>query len=221
MKTPKTHKILAVDDQPENLDVIVKTAEGIGPHLEVLQEVNARLALDIARAEQPDLIITDWEMPEMDGIAFIKALSDEFRALSGMLEKSRTTLLEEVELCRCHLRLMSLRLECEFSLDMQGVDPDDDFPPGVLHALIENAISHNRYSGAVVFRLIGERRDKTRTYRLQTPLGRSARPAVASGAGTEYVQARLAEFSPAAWSFNGRAEGDAWVSEISFEGWKT
>lgn len=74
MKALKTYKILAVDDQPENLKVIVSIAQRFGPEYEILQEVDANLALEIALEERPDLIITDWEMPTMDGIEFIKRL---------------------------------------------------------------------------------------------------------------------------------------------------
>lgn len=77
MQQQKTYKILALDDQPENLEVIVRLTEKIGPEYEVLQELNPRLALEIARAEIPDLIITDWEMPDMDGLEFIQALKND------------------------------------------------------------------------------------------------------------------------------------------------
>lgn len=68
------HKILVVDDQPENLEVLVEVVEMTNPNYEVLQALNSKTALIIARGEIPDLIITDWEMPEMDGIELIKAL---------------------------------------------------------------------------------------------------------------------------------------------------
>ena len=41
---------------------------------EMLNASNARLALKIANSVVPDLIVTDWEMPEMNGIEFINAL---------------------------------------------------------------------------------------------------------------------------------------------------
>lgn len=41
---------------------------------EVLNASNAPLALKIANSVVPDLIITDWEMPEMNGIQFIQAV---------------------------------------------------------------------------------------------------------------------------------------------------
>jgi signal transduction histidine kinase len=44
---------------------------------QVMQERNGNLAFDIAKEEQPDLIITDWEMPEVNGIEFIKMLKKD------------------------------------------------------------------------------------------------------------------------------------------------
>ena len=67
-------KILIVDDQPDNLDAIVRFIEEDHSPYELLQALSAEIALSIAKKEIPDLIITDWEMPEMDGIDLIKAL---------------------------------------------------------------------------------------------------------------------------------------------------
>ena len=41
---------------------------------EVLNASNAPLALKIANSVVPDLIITDWEMPEMNGIEAVGKL---------------------------------------------------------------------------------------------------------------------------------------------------
>ena len=70
-------KILIVDDEPGNLQAIVRAFQGMDdcPY-EILQTLSARKALEIAQAEQPDLIITDWDMPEVDGIALIRMLKE-------------------------------------------------------------------------------------------------------------------------------------------------
>ena len=72
--SPNQYRILIVDDQPENLEILVRLIEKIGPQFEILQVLNAQFGLAIAKEESLDLIITDWEMPEMDGITFIKEL---------------------------------------------------------------------------------------------------------------------------------------------------
>lgn len=69
-------RILVVDDQKDNLETIVNFIEEDNQPYELLQALNAGVALKIARAEIPDLIITDWEMPGKDGIEFIKELKN-------------------------------------------------------------------------------------------------------------------------------------------------
>jgi len=58
------HRLLVVDDTPENIDVL----KGIlAPHYQILAATNGRLALKIAESQQPDLILLDVMMPDMDG----------------------------------------------------------------------------------------------------------------------------------------------------------
>jgi len=73
MRTSK--KILIVDDEAPNLGAIARCFE-LRPDLpyEVLQSTSAPKALDIAGLELPDLIITDWDMPEINGIELIRRL---------------------------------------------------------------------------------------------------------------------------------------------------
>ena len=64
--------ILIVDDRPANRDLLV-TILGYRKHL-LLQAGDGAEALQIARAEQPDLIISDILMPTMDGFEFVRQL---------------------------------------------------------------------------------------------------------------------------------------------------
>lgn len=72
----ENYKILLVDDLIENLKTIVSIFEVQRPEYTVFQTNNAKSALQIISQNQPDLIITDWDMPEMNGIEFIKALKN-------------------------------------------------------------------------------------------------------------------------------------------------
>jgi len=65
------HTVLAVDDTPENLDVV----KGIlVPEYTVKVAVNGKMALKIAQAQPPDLILLDIMMPEMDGYEVCRQL---------------------------------------------------------------------------------------------------------------------------------------------------
>ena len=67
----KKKTILAVDDTPENLDVV----KGIlVPGYTVKAAVSGKMALKIAEAQPPDLILLDIMMPEMDGYEVCRLL---------------------------------------------------------------------------------------------------------------------------------------------------
>ncbi len=65
--------ILAVDDIPENLDVIKGV---LVPEYRVKSAINGKTALKIAHKQQPDLILLDIMMPEMDGYEVCKKLKE-------------------------------------------------------------------------------------------------------------------------------------------------
>jgi two-component system sensor histidine kinase/response regulator len=73
----KQHKILVIDDQPDNLKIIVDYLKESGTNYTILKAPNGKIACKIAEKKMPDLIITDWEMPEMDGIETIKYLKSK------------------------------------------------------------------------------------------------------------------------------------------------
>ena len=64
--------ILIVDDQPDNLYVLQRLLKGHG--YSVLQAESGAAAITIATERQPDLILLDVMMPEMDGFEVVQAL---------------------------------------------------------------------------------------------------------------------------------------------------
>ncbi len=72
-----TEKILIVDDQPSNLVSLVDYIESSFPEIEVSQALDGKMALYVANAVHPSLIITDWEMPGMNGIELIRELKED------------------------------------------------------------------------------------------------------------------------------------------------
>ncbi len=66
--------ILIVDDQPKNLQIISDYLKESDNFCKIMKAPNGKIALKLVEKKTPDLIITDWEMPVMDGIEFIKQL---------------------------------------------------------------------------------------------------------------------------------------------------
>ena len=65
-------EILVVDDIPDNLKLLAGDVEDAG--YEVLTASSGKEALKIVHQEGPEIIITDWMMPEMDGLDLCRAI---------------------------------------------------------------------------------------------------------------------------------------------------
>ncbi|MFT3738011.1 MAG: response regulator [Breznakibacter sp.] len=70
-------KILIVDDQVENLRIMAGFLRSSVNHYDLLEVSSGIRALKIAHEAKPDLIITDWDMPQMNGIELIMALKSD------------------------------------------------------------------------------------------------------------------------------------------------
>ncbi|MBX7150433.1 diguanylate cyclase [bacterium] len=70
-------RILIVDDEAMNLKSIVNILENRLTGCQIFQSLDGTKGIDIARIKKPDLIITDWEMPVMNGIEFIEQLKND------------------------------------------------------------------------------------------------------------------------------------------------
>jgi two-component system chemotaxis response regulator CheY len=71
-----TRTCLVVDDSRVVRKVARRILESNG--FVVSEAANGQLALDACRLQLPDCILLDWNMPVMDGLAFLKALRMEF-----------------------------------------------------------------------------------------------------------------------------------------------
>lgn len=69
--------ILAVDDSPSMRRMVAFTLSGAGH--EVIEAEDGVVAFDSAKSRQVDLVVTDVNMPNMDGISLVRQL----RALPG------------------------------------------------------------------------------------------------------------------------------------------
>ncbi len=150
--------------------------------------------------------------------ALINDLAMELRTLSRMSGDKRVTLGEEIELCRVHLRLMSVRTGVAWSLAADEVDENAVVPPAIFLTLIENAFVHQRVTGReAAFRLKMEMRDDATRYTFVSP--GEVKPAetvrVSGGTGLRYVRARLEESFPGRWTFAHHAVPGGWETVIS------
>ena len=69
-------KILIVDDSRAMQTIVRRGIEQLGyDEMEMRKADNGKLALDIIRTWEPDLVLSDWHMPEMSGIELLKALN--------------------------------------------------------------------------------------------------------------------------------------------------
>lgn len=66
-------RILIIDDE-ESIQTVVQFGIKLAAGWEVLTASSGPTGIDTAQAEQPDVILLDVMMPEMDGIATFKAL---------------------------------------------------------------------------------------------------------------------------------------------------
>ena len=68
-------KILIADDSRVMRQIVVRTLRqaGHGGH-EIVEAENGKQALEMVTTERPDLVLSDWNMPEMTGIDCLSAL---------------------------------------------------------------------------------------------------------------------------------------------------
>ena len=66
------HSILAVDDSASMRQMVAFTLKGAGYN--VIEAADGQEALDKARGETVDLVLTDQNMPRMDGITLVQNL---------------------------------------------------------------------------------------------------------------------------------------------------
>lgn len=72
MQAMEPAKILVIEDNIDSRDILSKLLRMSG--YDVISASDGETGLDMATDQKPDLIITDINMPKMDGIEFVKRI---------------------------------------------------------------------------------------------------------------------------------------------------
>jgi PAS domain S-box-containing protein len=72
----RSHTLLLVDDNPANLRLVARILERV-PRINLLTACSGSLGLELARAYQPDLVLLDINMPDMDGYSLLRQLQED------------------------------------------------------------------------------------------------------------------------------------------------
>lgn len=84
-------KILAVDDSPTMRRIIINTLKRAGFN-DIAEATDGKDALAKMQVEEFNFVITDWNMPEMDGLTFVTNLrsNKEYESLPVLMVTTRS-----------------------------------------------------------------------------------------------------------------------------------
>ena len=82
-------RIIAADDEAHILHIVSMKLRNAG--YEVITAVDGEEALDLCQTEQPDMLITDYQMPYMSGLELCKELrrSDQTKGIPALMLTAR------------------------------------------------------------------------------------------------------------------------------------
>ncbi len=78
-------RVLHVDDEPDIGDLTATFLERIDDNIDVISESNVVQALDRLREEKVDCIISDYHMPNTDGLEFLEIVREQYPDLPFIL----------------------------------------------------------------------------------------------------------------------------------------
>ena len=161
--------------------------------------------------------LSEWiESDPKTGVVMIDALSQELRLLYDISDKKLISLEDELELCRQHLQVMSLRADAEFTLQSDADAPNIQCPPAVLLTLIENAFTHNEYRSDAAFKVNATLSGDAVSILCRAPIQNTGKRTSQNGAGLAYIRARLKEAFGDAWSLQSAQAGENWETTITW-----
>lgn len=158
------------------------------------------------------------EQEPKTAMALVEALASEFRLVNRMSGEKLVTLGHELELCRAHLHVMSLRKGARCTLQVIGADDAALVPPALFLTLIENGLTHLLpRDGQLGFTLRTEYRGGSTRYALLAEGVRQREAAsvpVREGTGLRYIKARLEESFTGCWTLTAGPVLEGWETVI-------
>ncbi|MFF1530406.1 response regulator [Cellulomonas sp. NPDC058312] len=70
-------RVLIADDSRVMRQIVIRTLRQAGYDWEITEAADGAEALDAVRADEPDVVLSDWNMPNMTGIDLLRALRAE------------------------------------------------------------------------------------------------------------------------------------------------
>lgn len=187
-----------------------------------LREERARLSLQLLqRGIQPHWLMNTLtclqeliEQAPARASRLVESLAEQFDRLRESSNQQSVPLVDELALCRNHLEIVGMALDQPMALEVDADDINLSLPPGVLHAQVENALTH---AGAVAcarnpFRLQVRRSDNDWSLELRSARGTAQHRG--HGTGTRYIEASLAAAYPGGWRYVQGVDGADWCSRI-------
>jgi len=144
----------------------------------------------------------------------VDLLAEEFSQLRQLGDAPLITLEQELELCRAHLRILALLRGHDIALEVEGQATGIMLPPGLLHTLVENALTHGgELHGQPAFLLQIEPQGDATELRFRAPQGPGRKSNKPSGAGRHFIETSLATAFPGRWQFSDGPDGQGhWCS---------
>lgn len=162
--------------------------------------------------------LAEWiELEPNTAQRLIEALADEFRLLSEIVDKPLITIDEELSLCQLHLAVMSLRQDQQYSLSIKRSDVGFMIPPGVLHTLVENAISHQpacAKQSITIEIAITVNANEVRVAVHSPFVAQATARGIGTGTGTRYIEARLQSVFNNQFVFAQQQQAGQWLTQI-------
>ena len=88
---PHLHHVLLVDDDEMMRLVLARLLARTWPHATIAEAITGAAALSAVAQQRPDLIISDYEMPVMDGLQLVRTLRSQGARMPILLLSSEAS----------------------------------------------------------------------------------------------------------------------------------